>query len=124
MSLIANEIASGLSNINNSPHQITHSINCSLHQRHTDSQRPATPAECSLIQCHDNTSNRNFTFELMPCATPPALRVVQNDSLGFVVDAKLTESEAVALNLNGDIFLFLKINQLSDRLSLGLAVNI
>ena len=60
----------------------------------------------------------------MPCATPPELRVVQNDSLGFVVDAKLTESEAVALNLNGDIFLFLKINQLSDRLSLGLAVNI
>lgn len=118
MSGIAEKLATGMSVYHGGGE-----LNCSLVTLTADKSSPRSATDCTQISCQDSTGSINFKVSLMPCSTPPALRVTQNDSHGFVVNSTLSQSQTVAVDVDGPVFLFVGIGQHANKLSLGLQVN-
>ena len=119
MSLIAEELAGGLS-----VYHVGGGFNCTLatHPPHTSPPGSRRPTGCTDILCQDSAGRISFTFTLVPCSTLPAIRVAQNDSHGFVVNNTLSKSQTLAVDLDGPVFLLVRIGQHTNQLSLGLEV--
>lgn len=99
-------------------------FNCSLATQTAHKSSPMMRAmDCTQISCQDISRRIRLKFSVMPCSTPPALRVAQNDSHGFVVNSTLSKSQTVAVDLAGPVFLFVGIRQHANELSLGLQVH-
>lgn len=125
MSLFAQDLATGLN-------KHTHSgdnVNCSLafhsaDNSHAEGSPTARADNCTQLQCHQIGDNgRSFSIKLLPCSSPPALRVTQDDSQGFVLNSTLSMSQTIAVQLDEPIFLFIGIVQHANHLTLGLEVN-
>jgi hypothetical protein len=112
------------------------SLNCSLMRQKLPSPNN-NPLDCIQILCRDDLDDLrdgiNFTLQLLPCSSPPAVRVTQQvvpqtsgGGPGNFVNATLSSSEIFALNLGGEstsAFLFFGISQHTNRLSLGFEVS-
>ena len=116
MSLIAEDMTVGL-------REYLRNINCTL----VGQSASQSPTDCTLIQCHDITvtaESVNFAFEVMPCSSPPEIRVSQSDSRGYRNKTTLSKSRTIGLDLgDGAVSLFFKIGQHLNQLSLGLEVS-
>ena len=111
------------------------SLNCSLTRQKLSSSQN-NPLDCTKILCQDELNLRegiNFTLQLLPCGSLPAVRVFQQvepqsngEGTGNFVNATISTSEIFALDLGGQstsIFLFFGIGQHTNRLSIGFEVS-
>ena len=113
------------------------SLNCSLTRQKLSSSLN-NPLDCTKILCQDEPDLRegiNFTLQLLPCSSLPAVRVFQQvvpqssgEGSGNFVNATISTSEIFALDLPvGDqsttAFLFFGIGQHINRLSIGFEVS-
>ena len=121
MSLLAGDLTSGFSE-----HYSGTNLNCSL-LRQKSGQKLTSPLDCTLILCQDDTGRTNFTLQLIPCGDPPAVRVTQIETnRDIYVNTTLSTSEIFALDLGGEstsAFLFFRIGQHTNKLSLGFEVS-
>ena len=132
MSRLAEDLTRGFSQ-----HYSGTSLNCSLTRQKLLSSLNS-PLDCTKILCQDELDLRegiNFTLQLMPCSSPPAVRVVQQiepqssaeAGPGNFVNATISSSEIFALDLGGESTLafpmFFGIGQHANRLSIGFEVS-
>ena len=112
------------------------SLNCSLTRQKLSSSLN-NPLDCTKILCQDEPLDLregiNFTLQLLPCSSPPAVRVFQQvepqtsgEVSGNFVNATISTSEIFALDLGGEstsAFLFFGIGQHINKLSIGFEVS-
>ena len=129
VSQLAEDLTRGLSQ-----HYSGTNLNCSLTRQKLSLLN--SPLDCTKILCQDELDLRdgiNFTLQLMPCSSTPAVRVVQQvepqssgEGSGNFVNATISSSEIFALDLGGkntSVFLFFGISQHTNRLSIGFEVS-